>query len=57
MDDDVMEEMRGGQDMVFEVKKLSAATATKREWEVTLDGEGAEGNSAEGERCEIRLLF
>ena len=44
--------------VVLEVKKLSAATTTKRKWEreMTLDEERAEGNSAEGEVCEIRLL-
>lgn len=57
MDDDVVREVRGRQDMVLEVKKLSVATTTKREWEMTLDGEGGEGNSAKREVCEIRLLF
>ncbi|KFY94789.1 hypothetical protein V500_03054 [Pseudogymnoascus sp. VKM F-4518 (FW-2643)] len=59
MDDDRVREMRDGQDVVLQVEKLSAATTTKREWEweMTSDEEGAEGNSAERELCEIRLLF
>jgi hypothetical protein len=47
----------GGQDMVLEVKELSAATATKREWEMTLDMEGQRETTRRGEVCEIRLLF
>jgi hypothetical protein len=59
MDDDRVREMRDGQDVVLQVKKLSAATTTKWEWgwEMTSDEEGAEGNSVERELCEIRLLF
>ncbi|KFY24270.1 hypothetical protein V491_02221, partial [Pseudogymnoascus sp. VKM F-3775] len=59
MDDEAVREMRDGQDMVLEVKKLSASTSTKREWEweMALDEEEVEGNSVEREMCEIRLLF
>lgn len=50
MDDDVVREVRERQDMVLEVKKLSAATTTKRKWEMTLDGEG-ERETARKEGC------
>jgi hypothetical protein len=53
MDDEVVREMREGQDVVFELKNLAAV---KREWEMTIDDD-AEGEAAEGEGCEIRLLF
>lgn len=43
--------------MVLEVKELSVATATKREWEMTLDREGQRETTRRGEVCEIRLLF
>lgn len=56
MDDDVVRRMREGQHMVLEIERLFAATTTKGEWGMTLDGERAEGN-AESELCEIRLLF
>ncbi|KFZ20235.1 hypothetical protein V502_03253 [Pseudogymnoascus sp. VKM F-4520 (FW-2644)] len=53
MDDEVVREMREGQDVVFEVKNLADV---KREWEMTIDDD-AEGEEAEEEGCEIRLLF
>jgi hypothetical protein len=56
MDDDVVR-MREGQHMVLEIERLFATTTTKGEWGMTLDGERAEGNSAESKLCEMRLLF
>ncbi|KFY49390.1 hypothetical protein V496_10056 [Pseudogymnoascus sp. VKM F-4515 (FW-2607)] len=53
MDDEVVREMREGQDVVFEVKNLAGL---KREWEMTIDDD-AEGEKTEEEGCELRLLF
>ena len=54
MDDEVVREMREGQDVVFEMKNLAAV---KREWEMTIDDDDAEGEETEEEGCEIRLFF
>ena len=52
VDDDVVREMREGQDVVFEVKSLAAQV--KREWDMSVD-EGEEERREDG--CEIRLMF
>lgn len=57
MDDNMVWGMPDGQDMVLEVKELSAAATTKWEREITINGVDAEGDCAWREMCDIRLLF
>lgn len=63
MDDDVVQEMQEGQDIVMEVVKITAPkTPVKREWEMALDDEESIAESDNGanrnaDGYEIRLIF
>lgn len=63
MDDDIVREMVGGQDVIMEVSKVAALSSpVKREWEMAVDGEeeiidSATQDDVYTEGYEIRLIF
>jgi hypothetical protein len=65
IDDDVIQEMAEGQDLVMEIAEVrnSAGSQLKREWEmsvdVVVDGDNASGtqNVVHKEGYELRLMF
>lgn len=60
MDDDVIQELREGQDMTLEVTEVGPATAVpvKREWEMAVDpAEGEESSTQAQSGYEFRLTF
>jgi hypothetical protein len=59
MDDDVVKELKEGQDMILEVQEVTGQSAVKREWEMAVDPtEGiSEPNNKATNGFILRLTF
>lgn len=59
MDDDVIQELKEGQDMTFEIDTLEHQQAVKEEWEMSIDSSGSANipASQSAKRFNIRLTF
>ncbi|KAL7790317.1 CP2 transcription factor domain-containing protein [Trichoderma ceciliae] len=56
MDDDVVQELKEGQDMQLEIDDVVEQPNTKREWEISID-DGPEASSSMSTGLALRLIF